>query len=177
MIGPVNAVDAALIAIGLISGLLAMYRGLAREILSILSWVAAGGAVVYWLQYHPQTADELAKQFNVPSPKVVQIVVGAVIFLLVLIIVHLITARISDAILDSRVGMIDRILGFLFGIVRGFVIILIPYMAYVLFFPKEEQQVPWVQSAKSVQLLLKPAAAVMQGHFARLAPASLTGKE
>ena len=36
-----------------------------------------------------------------------------IIFLIVLIVVHLITSRISDAILDSRVGMIDRILGFL----------------------------------------------------------------
>ena len=47
---------------------------------------------------------------------VAQIVIGAVIFLIVLIVVHLITARISDAILDSRVGMIDRVLGFMFGV-------------------------------------------------------------
>ena len=43
-----------------------------------------------------------------------------VVALIVLIIVHLITARISDAILDSQVGMIDRILGFIFGVLRGF---------------------------------------------------------
>ena len=71
-----------------------------------------------------------------------QIVVGAVIFLIVLIVVHLITARISDAILDSRVGMIDRILGFLFGVVRGFVLIVIPYMFYEAFFPDPNKQFP-----------------------------------
>ena len=45
-----------------------------------------------------------------------------------MIVVHLITARISDTVLDSRVGAIDRILGFLFGVARGFVLVVIPYM-------------------------------------------------
>ncbi len=45
--------------------------------------------------------------------------IGGVIFLIVLIIVHLITSRISDTVLDSRVGAIDRILGLAFGVVRG----------------------------------------------------------
>ena len=113
MLGPLTYLDAALLAIALLSGLLAMYRGLTREVLSILSWVAAAGAVLYFVLYHKPAAEELAKQFqHVPVRTVAQIVVGAIIFLIVLIIVHLITARISDSILDSRVGMIDRMLGF-----------------------------------------------------------------
>ena len=59
------------------------------------------------------------------------------IFLVVLIIVHLITARISDSVLDSRVGAIDRILGLAFGMVRGFVLIVIPYMFAVSFVCKD----------------------------------------
>ena len=65
-----------------------------------------------------------------------------------LIVVHLITARISDAILDSRVGMIDRVLGFVFGVVRGFVLIVIPYMFYEAFVPDEKQHFPWVRDAR-----------------------------
>ena len=42
---------------------------------------------------------------------IAQIGIGAAIFLVVLIIVHLITSHISDSVLDSRVGAIDRILG------------------------------------------------------------------
>lgn len=172
MTGTPNAIDAALAAIALISGLLAMYRGLSREILSILSWVAAAGAVLFFVLYHQSAADELARQFNVPV-RVAQVVVGALIFLLVLIIVHLITARISDIILDSRIGMIDRILGFLFGIARGFVIVLIPYMFYVLFVPREDQHHQWVRNSLTVNTILKPAAQVMQTYYARYAPPSL----
>ena len=46
MIGPLTYLDAALIAIAFLSGLLAMYRGLTREVLSILSWIAAAAAVL-----------------------------------------------------------------------------------------------------------------------------------
>ena len=74
------------------------------------------GAVLYFVVY-PQAvrARTWRSRWARRSP-IAQIVVGAVIFLIVLIVVHLITARISDAILDSRIGMIDRILGFLFGV-------------------------------------------------------------
>ena len=44
MIGPLSYLDAALLALGLISALLAMYRGLMRELLSIVSWIVAAGA-------------------------------------------------------------------------------------------------------------------------------------
>ena len=49
MIGPLTYLDAALVALAILSGLLAMYRGLTREILSILSWVVAAGAVAYFV--------------------------------------------------------------------------------------------------------------------------------
>ena len=62
---------------------------------------------------------------------------------------HLITARISDAILDSSVGMIDRILGFLFGLVRGFLLVVIPYMFYVSFIPDETHHLPWIRDGLS----------------------------
>jgi len=152
MIGPLTYLDAGLLAIAFLSGLLAMYRGLTREILSILSWLAAAAAVLYFVLFHRPFAEDLAQQINSPVA-IAQIAVGAVIFLIVLVVVHLITARISDTILDSRVGMVDRILGFFFGVVRGFVLVVIPYMFYESFVPDPQQQVPWVREAKSLPLI------------------------
>ena len=149
MLGPITYLDAALIAVCFISGLLAMYRGFAREMLSIVSWAIAAGAVLYFVVFHKPFAQDMAQQMGT-QVAVAQIVVGAVIFLIVLIVVHLITARLSDAILDSRIGMIDRILGFIFGIARGFVLIVIPYMFYEAFFPNQEQHFPWVREAKTL---------------------------
>ncbi len=149
MIGPLTYLDAALIAVAFISGLLAMYRGFAREMLSIVSWLVAAGAVLYFVFYHKPFAADVAQQMGT-EVYVAQIVVGAVIFVIVLIVVHLITARLSDAILDSRIGMIDRILGFIFGVFRGFILIVIPFMFYEAFFPKPEQQYPWVRDSASL---------------------------
>jgi membrane protein required for colicin V production len=149
MIGPLTYLDAALIAVAFISGLLAMYRGLTRELLSILSWVVAAGATLYFVLNYKKVAEDMAQQMGT-QVAVAQIAIGAVIFLIVLIIVHLITARISDAILDSRVGMIDRVLGFLFGVARGFLLIVVPYMFYESFIPDEQAHLPWVREAKSL---------------------------
>ena len=91
---------------------------------------------------------DVATQTGLP-PQIALAVVALVAFLIVLIIVHLITARISDAILDSRVGMIDRVLGFAFGVARGFILIVIPYMFYELFIPDEKNHFPWVRDALS----------------------------
>ncbi len=149
MIGPLTYLDAALIAVAFISGLLAMYRGLTRELMSILSWIVAAGATLYFVLNYKKVAEDMAQQMGT-QVAIAQIAIGAVIFLIVLIVVHLITARISDAILDSRVGMIDRILGFAFGVVRGFLLIVIPYMFYESFIPDPKDHLPWVRDAKSL---------------------------
>jgi len=147
MIGPLTYLDIALIAVAFISGLLAMYRGFARELLSIFSWIAAA-AVGYWIftTKKDMTAD-IAAQTSLP-PQIATVAVALVVALIVLIIVHLITARISDAILDSQVGMVDRVLGFFFGVLRGFLLFVIPYMAYEAFIsPDKDKQHPLVRDA------------------------------
>lgn len=127
MIGPLTYLDAALLAVAFISALLAMYRGFMRELLSILSWAAAGLAVLWVVFRQEQLAKDVALQMGT-NDQVAKIALGAIVFLITLIIVHLITARISDAILDSRIGMIDRILGFLFGAARGALLIIILFL-------------------------------------------------
>ena len=59
MLGPLTVVDLTLIAVSLLSALLAMYRGLTRELLSITSWLVAGAAVLYFVQYHKKFAEEM----------------------------------------------------------------------------------------------------------------------
>jgi membrane protein required for colicin V production len=130
MIGPLSYLDVALLAMAFISGLLAMYRGLTRELLSIASWGIAGLVSAYAALFSKATAEDIAVQMGLRADQAFlpQIAIGAVVFLIALIIVHLITARISDAILDSGVGMIDRILGFTFGAVRGALVIIILFL-------------------------------------------------
>ena len=139
--------DAAIIALALISGLLAMYRGFSREVLSIGSWLAAAAAAAYFVVFQKPLAEHISTQMGVPSVQITQIAVGAIIFLITLIVVHLITSRLSDLVLDSRVGMIDRVLGFGFGVARAFLLVLVPYMGMTAAVEKKENQPEWVSKS------------------------------
>lgn len=147
MDGPFTYLDLALITGSFVSGLFAMHRGFVRELLSIISWISAVG-VGYWVfaAKKDMTAD-IAAQTDLPP----QIAAGAVVVavaIIVLIVVHLTAARISDAILDSQVGIIDRILGFIFGVLRGLLLFVIPYMAYEAFIsPEKENQHSFLRDA------------------------------
>jgi membrane protein required for colicin V production len=178
MIAGLAYLDVALLAVLALSGMVAMYRGLTRELLSIVSWAVAAGAVVYFIRYHRAFAEEVAKQFSNPVQTsyiyVAQVAIGGIIFLVVLVIVHLVTSRISDTVLDSRVGAIDRILGFAFGVVRGFVLVVIPYMFYESFVPNENQQAPWVRNAIS-RPYIKSTGDSFRVLLVRLVPPQLMG--
>lgn len=170
--GPLTYLDVALIAVALLSGLLAMYRGLARELLSIISWIAAAAAGAWFFFTQKDLAADLFKQTELPQ-QIALAVLSLIVALIVLIVVHLITARFSDTILDSRVGLVDRILGFFFGIFRGFILIVIPFMFYQSFFPDEEQHFPWVKDSVSLPYI-KSTGDTIRSILVNYVPSSLT---
>ena len=165
MLGPLTYLDAVLFAICFISGILAMYRGLSREVLSILSWVAAAGAAAYVGLFQRKLAEDIAQQISGGQMMfgnqvmIVQIGLGGLVFVIVLLIVHLFTSRISDAILESRIGLIDRLGGFAFGVARGFAIVLVIFLGYHKFMPEKEQH-RFITQAKSRPLLLSAGKAI-----------------
>lgn len=139
--------DLALIAIVLVSALLSMVRGFTREILAIASWAAAfAAAYVFYPQLMPYLGEYIHKEALAVAASV------AIIFFGTLIIVSILTVRLSDAILDSKVGALDRTLGFFFGALRGFALGVI---AFMLFNYLIQQKAPpeWVANAKTRPLL------------------------
>jgi membrane protein required for colicin V production len=51
-------------------------------------------------------------------------------------------------VLDSRVGALDRTLGFLFGLARGLIIVVVAFLFFAWLVP-DRSQPEWVRSAKS----------------------------
>jgi membrane protein required for colicin V production len=144
---PITLLDIILLAVMLISGLLAMIRGFMREIMSIAAWGIAALVTLYsYLRVLP-----IAKQYFASDMVAAGVSVGG-IFLLTLLIVSIITVRISDMILDSRVGALDRTLGFLFGLGRGLLIVVVAYLFFDWLVP-DRGQPQWVQGAKSKVVL------------------------
>jgi len=172
MLGPLTYLDVALLFIAVFSGFLAMYRGLTRELLSILSWLAAAATAIYAVLNYPELSAELAEKFF-QSETLAKVVLGAGVFLFVLLVVHFLTAQISDRILDSRVGMVDRILGFAFGMVRGFLIVVIAYLFFD-FLVEQETQPKWIVESQSLPYI-KSTGKTIESVLLEVMPTSLAG--
>jgi membrane protein required for colicin V production len=141
-----TAFDVGVAVLVLISAILATARGFTREILSLATWVGAAAVAAYLYFYQPDLlkpyfADELIGRI---------VLVGAG-FLVSLIILHLITMRIADFVVDSRIGPLDRTLGFIFGVARGALIAVVSVIFLIWLIPGGQQ--PWLQDSKSLPIL------------------------
>jgi membrane protein required for colicin V production len=146
---PITWLDLVLLGVMLVSGLLAMIRGFMREILSITAWAAAAVAT---LLLYPRLLP-IAKA-NISSDIVATAAVIGGVFLITLLIVSIITVRVSDLILDSRIGALDRTLGFLFGLGRGLIIVVVAFLFFAWLVPAGKQP-DGVKNAKSLEVLNK----------------------
>jgi membrane protein required for colicin V production len=140
---PITLLDVILLVVMLISGLLAMIRGFMREFLSIAAWIIAALVTLY---AYPRLLPVVSGYFS--SSVVANGVTIGGVFLVTLLVVSVITVRISDMVLDSRVGALDRTLGFLFGLARGLIIVVVAFLFFSWLVP-ERSQPEWVRGAKS----------------------------
>jgi membrane protein required for colicin V production len=140
---PITWLDFLLLGVMLISGLLAMIRGFMREVLSIAAWAAAAVATI--LLYNRLLP--IAKA-NIPNDTLAAVAVIGGVFLLTLLLVSIVTVRVSDMILDSRIGALDRTLGFLFGLARGLIIVVVAFLFFSWLVPGNKQP-DGVRNAKS----------------------------
>ena len=144
---PITLLDIILIGVMLVSALLAMIRGFMREILSIASWVIAALVTLY---SYAKLLPFAKSYFNNDIVAAATVIGGT--FLLTLIVVSVITVRFSDMVLDSRVGALDRTLGFLFGLGRGLIIVVVAFLFFAWLVPPRTQP-SWVANAKSKEML------------------------
>jgi len=151
----ITGLDFIVIAVMLVSALLAMVRGLTREVLSIASWVVAAGATLY---FFPRFQADVRAMLQPNWLADISLAVG--IFVITLIVVSFITMRISDFILDSRIGALDRTLGFVFGLFRGLLLVVIAYMFLAWLVPIENQP-NWVRDARSAPILKQTGDAII----------------
>ena len=143
---PITLLVGIVIGFTLVSALLAMVRGFSREVLSIASWVAAAAAAYY---FHPLVLPYVTPY--VDHPMVSLAVAAGVIFFIALIVVTVITMKIADFVIDSKVGALDRTLGFIYGAARGLLVLAVA----LLFFNWLVGANPpaWVSEAKSKPML------------------------
>jgi membrane protein required for colicin V production len=140
---PLTLLDIGLLVVMLISGILAMVRGFMREILSIAAWLIAAGVTLYGYA----RVEHIVRDYVSNDLLAKGIAIGG-LFLVTLLVVSLFTVKISDLVLDSRVGALDRSLGFLFGLARGLIIMVVAFLFFSWLVPAKSQP-DWVLNARS----------------------------
>ncbi len=145
---PVTIVDIAVALLVILSALFAMTRGFTREVFSLLSWAAAA-AVTFYGYFLLREPFYGYVQIRYVSDAI--LIVG--LFLVSLLLLSLVTSHISDKILDSQVGGLDRALGLVFGIGRALLIGAVGIFLFDAALQNPRAHPDMVKQAKTVPML------------------------
>ena len=147
--------DVIVIGVVLVSSVLALLRGFTNEILSIIAWVVGALAALWLFPYLTPVLREVI------SPEWLAAAIAAVgIFIAAYAICAAFTARWSDSLMDmhERAGMLDRTLGFIFGLARGLLIVTVAYLFFAWLVPDPDDQPDWIRYAKTKPVVEDTAA-------------------
>lgn len=155
-----TAFDAAVLIVIAVSTIAAFAKGFVTVALSFAAWFGAFFAATGGFSHIQSYGRDL-----IQPPELADIITLVALFFLTLIVLKLLAGWIGSAVKASPVGFLDRSLGALFGILRGFVIISIAYLAFTKLYPAGGPD--WVQNAR-LKPLVSWAAEMVEG-FAQTA--------
>lgn len=145
-------IDAIVAVVILLSAILAYSRGFVREALSIAGWI--GAAILAYLfagAARPLIAQiPVLDKFLANSCELATIAGFAAVFALALVVFSIITPLFSSVVSNSALGGVDQGLGFLFGVARGVILILVAFVVYDRVIGA--QSIPVVDNSRAAQI-------------------------
>ena len=144
--------DLTVVAVIVLSTLFAYVRGVVRELVAIASWIVG---LIAALRYSDVVA-ELFARFDIPA--IARHALGFVLILIAVLLVGALLARLLKNVIHGiGLGFIDRILGAVFGVLRGALILLIfALIAGATTLPRHD----WWQNSLSGPVLAESALAM-----------------
>jgi membrane protein required for colicin V production len=144
---PINGLDLTVGLVLLISALLAFLRGFVQETLSVGAWIGATFGALYGVRYvHPYAREIIPLDWAADAAATV------VLFLLILFVLSLATNMVARTVQRSSLNPLDRSLGFVFGILRGAVILSVALIISD-WLMKADDRPQWMRTAKTLPLL------------------------
>ncbi len=124
--------DGLVLAIIVLSAVLAYARGLMRELLSIAGWIgAAVAAFVFAPAIEPLTREvPILRDIIGTSCELGVLASFVLVFALALIVISFFTPLLAGAVQNSALGPIDQGFGLVFGVARGVVLVVIAMIVY-----------------------------------------------
>lgn len=141
-----NNLDVIILIVVAISALIALNRGLVKEVLSIVGWVLATMAIIYLLP----VCLPFTKKF-VASGILAGILTALMIFVLFFVIWIYSTSQVIGKIRTSKLNGLDRLLGLFFGVMRAFLLVVL-FNIMVSWIIPEDKQAAVLTESKYYQL-------------------------
>lgn len=145
-------VDAVVAGVIILSAILAYARGLVREGMAIVGWIgAAVVAFIFAASVQPLVKElPVVGKFLSDSCELSIVAAFALVFAVALIVASLFTPLLSSAIHRTVLGGIDQGLGFLFGAVRGVLLVAVAFIVYDRALASES--IPMVDDSRSAKI-------------------------
>jgi membrane protein required for colicin V production len=138
---PLTLFDLIVLVVVLLSALVALSRGIVREVFGLASWV--GAFVVAWLGFaHVRPLAQEA----MGNGLLADVVAAGGLFVVALIVLKLVTGIVAQGVDGRGFRGADRLGGLLFGVARGAFLVCAAWLAAGLVV-KPEQVPPWVRQA------------------------------
>ena len=113
-----SLVDVAIVSTMALSLVFGLFRGLLRELLSLISWITA-----FWIAYRHSADVAQAIDPVLQNPTLSRLVAAVLVFVGVLVGLLLLASLITKIFKATGLAGMDRLLGGLFGLVRALVIL------------------------------------------------------
>lgn len=157
-------IDGVVALVIVLSALLAYSRGLVREALAIAGWIVAGiVAFIFAPQLEPLVKEiPVLGDFIADSCELSMIAAFAIIFAVALIIAALIVPLFSSLVQRSALGGVDQGLGFLFGVLRGILLVAIAYFVYDTVVTSQE--IAMVDDSRSARVFQRMTGRIEDGN-------------
>ena len=138
--------DVIILVLIFISALFAFFRGFSLELLSISVWI-----ISFFVSY--AYGYNLINFFNkiVNNILISTAISYVLVFLIVFVIFSFLTRKFSVFIKDSYVGLIDKSLGFIFGILRGYVIVGLCFFLFDYFY--KGKKLEFIDNSKIIPVI------------------------
>lgn len=144
-----TVVDGVVGVLIVMSALLAYSRGLVRELMAIVGWIAAAILAFLFAEQVQPLVKELpvVGSFLADSCEISIIAAFAAVMTVSLVVVSLFTPLFSSLIHRSVLGGIDQALGFFFGVIRGVLLVAIGFFFYEVVITA--QDIPAIDDSRS----------------------------
>ena len=156
-IAALNIVDFATIIVLVISGVLATLRGMTREIMGLAGWPISIVAARLTAPYLEPLLTDTIRVEGISSA-----LAWGIPFIVVVVLWFAFASVVSPGLSKAGLGGLDRWLGFLFGLIRGFVIVLVIYVGAVIA-AEGEDRLPGLVTDAQIIPALRESAHLMSG--------------